>query len=484
MSDQPRPPLNAGLGHAPFGRLDDQACRRLHGASLEVLDRTGVLLFHQPAIDLLHQAGAAVSDGNRVRIPPNLVEQALTTVPCSVDLYDRHGQPAITLDGQRNYYGPGSDCLYILDHRTGERRTPVLADVVAGTTVCDALPNVDFVMSMFLPADIDSSVTDRYQMKVMLQTTTKPIAFVANDARGCVDAVEMAEAVVGGREALRRRPLVACYINVATGLRHNEEALQKLLFLAERGLPALYIPVVAAGATGPVTPAGAAATVNAGVLTGLVLSQLQREGAPLIVPGWAGGSLDMRTTVLPYCDPDATGAARSMARFYGLPAFDLCGSDSKAVDQQAAAEAALTILHTSLDGPSLVHDLGYLESGMTGSLAQLLICHEIVRWVRRAGRPIEVNDGTLALDLIDEVGPDGQFLDGDHTLHHYRERWYPELFDRGDQTQWQSAGATTLAERASRRVEEILNTHEPAPLPDDIVVKLDAVIKRVEEDSD
>lgn len=480
MPDLPRTVLSAGGRHVPFGRLDDKACRRLHEASLEILDRTGVRLYHQPAVDLLKRAGASVSDGNRVRIPPDMVEQALKTAPHRVDLYNRHGERVIVLEGQRNYYGTGSDCLYILDHRTGERRKAVLADVTAGIAVCDALPEIDFVMSMFLPADIDSAVADRYQMKVMLETTTKPIVFVTNDAPGCVDAVEMAEAVVGGREALRQRPLVACYINVATGLRHNEEALEKLLFLAERGLPALYIPVVAAGATGPVTAAGAAAMVNAGVLTGLVLSQLQREGAPLVVPGWAGSTLDMRTTVLPYCDPDATGAARSMARFYGLPAFDLCGSDSKVIDPQAAAEAALTIFHTSLDGPSLVHDLGYLESGKTGSLAQLVICHEIVRWLRRAGRPIEVNDQTLALDLIDQVGPDGQFLDSDHTLRNFRQRWYPELFDRGDHSRWQTAGAATLIERAAGRVEEILNTHRPEPLPDDVVVQLDAIVRRAE----
>ena len=470
------------FGGVQYGRLSPEQCQKLHNASLEILARTGARLYDQEAIDLLKKAGASVSEGNRVRIPAGLVEKAFSTVPKRVALYNRHGQSPLFLEEGNCYYGAGSDCLNIIDHRTGERRKPVLQDVVEGITVCDALPHIDFVMSMFLPLDVGVMVSDRYQMEAMLNTTTKPIVFVTNEFSGCVDAVEMAEAVAGGAEALKLRPFVACYINVTTGLRHNEEALQKLLFMAEKGLPAMYIPVVVASISGPVTMAGSMALVNAGVLVGLVISQLKREGAPFIVPGWGAEGMDMRTMVNPYCAPDPKGIAHALGHHYNLPIFGLGGcSESKLVDQQAAAEAALTLMAETLGGAHLIHDLGYLESGLCGSLAQLVICNQIVDWLEHMMAPIEISEETLALDLIDEIGPDGQFLDTSHTLAHFRKRWRPDVFERDTYNGWLAKGGKSLAERAAERVEEILAEHQPEPLPDDAVQAIRAIVRRAEE---
>jgi trimethylamine--corrinoid protein Co-methyltransferase len=465
-----------------YSRLSLEQCQKLHNASLEILARTGARLYDQEAIDLLKAAGASISDGNRARIHAGMVEKAFTTVPKRVTLYDQQGANAIFLEEGNCYYGPGSDCLNIVDHRTGERRKPLLQDVIEGMVLCDALPHIDFVMSMFLPSDVDAMVSDRYQMEAMLNYTTKPIVYVTNEFSGCVDAVEMAEAVAGGPEALKSRPFAACYINVTTGLRHNREALQKLLFLAEKGLPALYIPVVLAGVSGPVTPAASLALANAGVLVGLVLSQLKREGAPFIIPGWGGEELDMRTMVNPYCPPDPKGMAHALAHFYRLPQFGIGGcSEAKLVDQQAAAEAALTLMAETLGGASLIHDLGYLESGLSGSLAQLVICDEMVSWLEHMFAPVEISDETLALDLIDDMGPDGQFLDTDHTMTHYKERWYPRVFERGNYDQWQAKGGTDLAARAAERVNQILAEHKPQPLPSGVVNQLRAIVKRAED---
>ncbi len=472
-------------GGGQYSRLSPEQCQKLHNASLEILSRTGAQLHDQEAIDLLKKAGATVTDGNRVRVPAGLVEKAFTTVPKRVTLYDRNGQPALYLEESNCYYGTGSDCLHIVDHRTGERRSPVLQDIVEGMTVCDALSHVDFVMSMFLPMDVDPMSSDRYQMEAMLNHTTKPIVYVTNEFSGCVDDVEMAEIVAGGAEALKLRPFAACYINVTSGLIHNQEALQKLLFLADKGLPALYIPVVDCGINSPVTPAAGMALVNAGVLLGLVLSQLKREGAPFIIPGWGGEGLDMRTMVSPYCPPNSKGMAHALAHHYNLPQFGIGGcSESKLVDQQAAAEAALTLMAETLGGANLIHDLGYLESGLSGSLAQLVICDEMVGWIEDMMAPLEISDETLALDLIDELGPDGNYLDTDHTMEHFRERWYPTVFERGNYDQWQAKGAKTLEQRAVERVEEILAEHKPEPLPEDVAQAVHAVVERAEAQSE
>lgn len=465
-----------------YRRLSDSQCEKLYHACLKVLERTGVRVFEQEALDLLKKAGAHISDGNRVRIPNGLVEKAFSTVPKRVTLYDRHGQPAIPIEDHRSFFGTGSDCLHIIDHRTGERRDSVLQDIIEGMTLVDALPNLDFAMCMFLPSDVPAAVLDRYEMEVMLNYTAKPIIFVTTEFSGCIDAVEMAEAVVGGPDALRLKPITAPYINVTTGLIHNEEAVQKLLYMAGKGLPATYIPSTQGGATAPVTPAGALVVAQTGVLTGLVLSQLKREGAPFIMPGWGGNMLDMKTTVQPYADPDKRTLVLDYGHYLQLPMFALAGcSESKVVDQQAAAEAAMTLMSDVLAGGHLIHDLGYLESGLTGSLAQLAICNEIVGWLEHLTHNIEISDETLALDLIDEIGPDGYYLECDHTFEHFRERWYPTIFERDNYEGWLAKGGQTLGERAAAYVEGILSEHQPVPLPDDVAEALRAITRRAEE---
>ena len=461
-----------------WDRLGTATAARLEEAARDILERTGVEIPVPEALDLLRNAGARV-DGSRVRIPEPLVTWALGTAPKEVTLHDRAGRPAIRLAGNAAFFGTGSDCLNVLDHRTGERRRPTTADLLEGLTVADALPNIEFIMSMFLPADLDQTLADRHQAAEMLARTRKPIVLVTYELAGMLDALEMAELVAGGRAALAERPQVAVYINVTRGLLCNEDAVRKLLACAERGVPALWIPVTSGATTGPVTLAGTTAVNTAGILAGVVLAQLAREGAPVVVPGFGGDSLDLRTMVDPYCGPEPKGVAASLAHRWGLPMFSLGGgSDSKDVDGQAAAEASLTMLADALAGGHLIHDSGYLESGLTFSLTQLVICDEIAGWIRALRRPVDVSDEALALDLIDELGVSGSFLETDHTLAHYRERWYPGLFDRRGFAPWRDGGATTLAQRAAGRVDEILQRHVPVPLEPDVETAVRAVVER------
>lgn len=461
-------------------RLSEAECQKVHEGSCEILERVGVRLDLQEAQDLLKRAGAKIKDDGRVCLAAGLVEKALKTAPKEVALCDRNGQPVMPVKDRFCYYGPGSDCLNIIDHRSGKRRKAVLEDITEGIRLCDALGNIDFVMSMVLPSDIDTTIADRYQMEAMLSNTEKPIIYVAYEYEGCVDCVAMAETVAGGEEALRKKPNVACYINVISGLHHNQDALQKLLFLSAKGLPALYIPSSTGGVTSPITPAGSLVMDYAGVLIGLVLSQLVREGAPIIVPGMPPGQLDMRTMVSTYCEPER-GHSQAMAHYYGLPMFSLGGAtEAKVVDQQAAAEAALTLMSETLAGGNIIHDLGYLESGLTFSFAQLVICTEIVSWIKGFMKEIPVDDESLALDVIAERGPEGQYLDAEHTRKHFRERWYPDLFERKTYDMWASEGGKNLVERASERIAHILPNHKPEPLPPEVVEKLRQIVARAQ----
>src|SRR5512143_127720 len=464
-------------GPLQFRKLSDDKLEKIHAASLEILERTGVRLYESRALDLLKRKVATVEDGNRVRIPRALVEWALATAPKQTTLYNRHGDAAMVLEGYNMYYGTGSDCPNVIDLRSGERRPGTLQDIVEATTICDALPNIDFLMSFCIANDLDPQTYDRHQMRAMLMHSIKPILFVTLDFAGCVDAVHMAEAVVGGPEALQRKPLCACYINVSNALRHNQEALQKLLYLAEKGLPTTYTPVVLRGATGPVTAAGAIALANAGELAGLVIAQIVQEGAPVILTGGVNDMLEMRTAIDCYSDPTNRVMLVEMAHRYDLPIFGLTGcSDSKLPDQQAAAEAALSLLLESLAGAQMAHDVGYLDSGMTNSIEQVVICDEIIAYTRHFVQDLEVNDETLALDLIDKIGPDGDFMSNKHTKKHFREDWYPQLFERRNYDGWMKAGGKSLRERAQEKALDILEHHQPEPLPASIQQELDTIV--------
>jgi trimethylamine--corrinoid protein Co-methyltransferase len=224
--------------------------------------------------------------------------------------------------------------------------------------------------------------------------------------------------------------------------------------------------------------AGSNATRLAGALAGLVIAQLKHEGTPVFIPGWGALALDMRTAVQIYTGPDHQGVAQAMAHHLDLPMLALGGAtDAKLVDQQAGIEAALTLMFDAVVGSQLVHDIGYLESGLSGSLAQIVICDEILTWVKRALHPVEINAETLALELIHETGPDGQYLDKKHTVRHFRDQWHPLLFERYNYEGWVNKGSKTLAERAAERVNEILNTHITEPLPEKVKEALRAIVE-------
>ncbi len=450
----------------------------LHQASLEILERTGMRFHAAEAVELFGRAGAPVTDGSQVRIPPHLVERALQTVPKNITIFDRNGRRAMALGGHRSYYGPGSDAAYIYDPETGERRKAVMADVVAGARLAEALPNIDFVMSQFMPADVPVQRYERLQMAAMLQESTKPIVFVGLEKMSTIYAVEMATAVAGGIEQLARYPFVINYVNFTSPFVHNQESVERLLYAAERNLPSIYTPGRARGSEVPMTEAGAIALVNAGQLAGLVLSQLKREGSPFIWASPNAGGLDLRSMVSLYAAPDAGPAAWDVAQHYGVPIFGFAGvTDAKVFDAQAAAETTLTLFEAALFGANLIHDIGLMDNAMTGSLELVVFSDEVIGWLRRYLRRLDISQETLALDVIQQVGPDGHFLDTEHTLRYVRDTWMPTLFDRRAYHRWAADGGLTTQQRATRRVREIVRDHRAEPLSAGVTRALTEIIE-------
>jgi trimethylamine--corrinoid protein Co-methyltransferase len=279
----------------------------------------------------------------------------------------------------------------------------------------------------------------------------------------------IAAAAVGGADALRSRPFIIHYGEPISPLIHSPLGVDKLIFCAERGIPAAYVSGASAGATMPAPLGGAIALANAECLSGLVIHQLVAPGAPFIY-GANVSVIDMATLGYVYGGPEfslTNAAFADLARHYRLPVWGLAGaSDAKTVDAQAGLEAMCSIMTAILARGNLVHDLGYIESGLTSSLEMVVVCDEIIEMLKILYRGVPTDRDRLALDVIDEVGPGGQFLDTDSTLRYFRtEHFMPRLLNRQNFTRWSQSGAQNLADRANARAREILSSHCPPPLP-------------------
>jgi trimethylamine---corrinoid protein Co-methyltransferase len=363
-----------------FSVLTDRQKQDIHLAALEILRRTGIRFFHPGALEMLKKAGAFVSDGNLVKFPARLVEAALASAPGRVVMCDRNGKASMFLEGTRASFGTGSDCLNLLDPRSGEHRLFVEKDLAEAYRLCDALPNISFVMSVGLPSDVDSRISYDVQMVHMLENTIKPLVIVTNDLASCRRAIEMAAVVAGGHEALREQQHILLYSEPSSPLKQSETAVDKLILMAERELPVVHSPGPQMGAVAPITMAGGLVMSLAEILSSLVVHQITRPGAPFVF-GAGIHHMDMKATQICYASPEfqlTKAAIAELGRWYGLPTWGYAGcSDAKVMDEQAAAEAMLSVVMAQLSGGNLIHDVGYMESGLTCSYEMIVLTDEL-----------------------------------------------------------------------------------------------------------
>lgn len=453
-----------------FAVLSQSQLKDIHLAALEILRRTGIRFHHQEALDLLRGAGAFIADSDLVKFPASLVEDAIASAPERVIMCDRDGRPAVYLEDTRSYFGTGSDCLNFLDYETGAHRKFTQDDLIRGYRLCDALPNIHFVMSIGIPTDADEDAVYATQMALMLEHTSKPIVFVADDRASCQRCIDMAAAVAGGHEALVEQQHVLLYSEPSSPLQQSETAVDKLLLMADYRLPIVHSPAPLMGGTGPITMASGLAMALAEILSSLVLHQLKQRGAPFVF-GAGLHHMDMSSAQICYASPEfqlTKAAIAQFGRWYRLPTWGYAGcTDAKVLDEQAALEAMLSVLTAKLGGSNLVHDVGYMESGLTTSYEMIVLTDELIALTDNLMKGIEVSQETLLLDEVDRVGPGGHFLDTDQTLSRFRDFWYPGLLDRQRRPEWLAAGGTTLGQRLNQRVKEIIAEHEPVPLAEE-----------------
>lgn len=468
-----------------FQMLSDDQIEEVFYAALDVLERTGTRIHSEEALALLEGASCQISDGDLVRIPSSLVKESLNTTPNRIVVAGRDRRKRICLEKNKFYFGTGSDCPSLVDPYTDKVRKYTFDDVYNAARVSDALPNIDFHMSLGLTSGVLPQTYDRPQLLAMLKGTSKPLVITAVDREGLADQYAMACAVLGGPEEFAKTPLFVIYIEPSSPLTNSVEAVEKILYAAETGIPAIYTPCIMAGGTGPVTLAGTMVQALAEYLTGVVMAQLKCKGAGVIMGG-VNSPMDMATSILSYGAPElalVSAAMTDVSKWLGVPMFSTAGcSDSKVLDQQAAIEATLSITIAALSGANLIHDVGYLESGLLGSFDMLVMSDEVIGMAKRILRGVTVTPETLATDVIEQVGPGGHYLTQEHTRTHFRtEFWLPSLIDRQMRRTWEAGGQKTMAERIRARVVDILEHHDPMPIAAGVETRLKELVAEAED---
>jgi len=454
-------------------------------ASLQVLENAGMQLHHEEARQLLEAAGCAVEADQRVKIPRDQVLKAIESAPENIPIFNRLGEAVMDLGGRRAYFGTGSDLMYAFDVGKGARHLTQMDDIARAAKVCDALANIDFIMSFAHPHEIAPKMAYLESFGCMAANSIKPIVNTADGRNDLKVMWEISSLFRGGEKDFRDKPYTIHYAEPISPLKHPFSSVDRLIFCAEVGMPVIYSPAPIAGSTAPMTIAGHVVQGLAECLFGLVIHQLKAVGAPFLM-GIGPAVLDMSTSQCSYNAPEylmAYLAAVEMSHHLNLPNWGYAGtSDSQLPDGQATFEAGLLSYMSLVAGSNLNHDVGYLDFGLTGSLDMLVIMDEIIDQLRRMQQGIPVDDETLAVKVIQEGAHQGEFLSHPHTLTHLRTtQWRPQLINRMGHDQWDQAGRKDLLTKAHERLDQILDSHQPQSIDAATAEAIQACLDRYEE---
>ncbi len=458
-----------------FRVLSDDQIEQIFYAALEVLERTGGMIYHEEALELFRDSHAVVK-GNHVRVPPYMIEEALNFYPRKITLRGRNNVRSLHIQKDTVTFGTGSDLPFTHDRKTGERRRTTYQDVTNAAKLVDALSHYDFFMSHGIVGDAPNPQTyDRHQFMAMLEGCTKPMVLTSVDGEGLEDLWKMGCLVQGGEEEFRLNPLFVAYIEPISPLKNDKTAVEKLLFAAKKKLPAMYTPCPSSGATAPATIAGMLVQSLAETLMAVVLCHLKSPGTPLIMGG-VTTLLDMKYSTYSYGAPElslASAANTDISKWLNLLMFSTGGcTDSKILDEQAAAEQMMNLFYSYLSGANLIHDVGYMDHGTNASLESLVMNEEMMGMVKAFGKGINTDDDHLALELIEKIGPAGEYVTSGHTFDHWKEWFMPKLQDRSDYETWKQNGSKTMLDRVKERTQHLLDTYEPEPLDEKLKKEL------------
>jgi len=463
--------------------LSEDEIETIHNASLQVLENTGVKVMSRKALDILKEAGAKVDYGkNHATIPRNLVEEALKRAPKTIKYGARNPEYDFVLNKKEVHFTTCGAPPCIIDWETGERRTSTNEDLARWTRIADYLNNVHVVWPSMTPSDVPAPMQNLTALVTCLKNTEKHVEHEALNARDAQYQIEIAAAIVGGREQLKKRPIISGVQCPISPLTYEKGITEGAIEYAKAGVPVVVLPMPLAGETAPATLAGTVVVNNAENLGNLVMLEFASPGAPVLY-GSASAIANPRTGAYSPGTPERAiiqMALAQLAYHYKLPCeISSANCDCKVPDVQAGFERTMNLTTAMLmSGIDIIIGLGAIDAANAMSPELLVIDNEIIDGIRRLSRGFEVNDDTLALDVIDKVGPGGIFFGQKHTLEHYKnEFWLPKISDKDTFETWRKIGSKTMDKVAREKVREILATHKPESIPKAVEREISQIYK-------
>ncbi len=451
----------------------------IHRKSVEILFETGFCVPDADVLTRLEKADFLVDrDTQMVRIPPQILESALSTLPKNIKLFDRQGKIPSPYEQRSCFMGAGTP-VNVLDLENGERRSATRQDVQQLVTIQDALPMVDIVRPTVTATD-QGEFSDLVEIAELLRHTGKPVVHRVLSPERVEPAVEMLAAVAGGEDALRAHPNFATlYCPISPGY-FTPENIGCMLRWAEYGVPITLLSMAMGGASAPVTLLGELIVINCDIVAWIAALQTLYPGTPLLY-GSVSAVLDMRTGLLPLGAPErglVNSGAAIMGDYYGIPA--MCGglsSDAKQLDSQAGAEKVLTALPLLKEGAEIIYGVGATDAGSSISYTQMVLDNEIIAGLRRIAQGWGEQQVDEEVALIKANTPRGNFLKENHTRQNYDQHWQPEIFSRDAYETWQEDGRT-IEDLCRQKARDILTSHQPDPLPAKVETEMEQILRR------
>jgi len=462
--------------------LSTDLAEKIVSEGRRLLETKGVTLHHDALLKRFADEGCRVDlEAKHVWFTQEIIDRSLTAAPSGIELWNIAGTEYCDLSGDNSHYTPGSAGIKILEHETQRMRLATVDDMVRYSRLVDRLRNIDYSATAVVPSDVPEGVDDSIRLYALLLSTTRPVVTGAFSIAGLDVLRDLQLAVRGTREALRKKPFTIFSCCPTSPLKWSDVTSDNTMKCAELGIPVEFISMPLAGLVAPITLVGCLIQHTAETLSGVIISQTSRPGAPVLYGG-SPGSFDMRTMAASITSLEAQMvdcAYAQIGKYLGLPTQAYIGlSDSKFLDGQAGFESGTGIYLATLAGVNSLSGPGMLYFESCQSLEKLVLDNEICGMARRLAAGIEPREDFPCDALFDQLLEDKELLTAEHTLKHFREEHYipGDVIDRtqiGDS----DAGYPTLIERAHAEVERMVSEYAaPAVLSPDQIKNLDNVM--------
>jgi trimethylamine:corrinoid methyltransferase-like protein len=459
--------------------IPESIAELVHEKAVEILEEIGFCVPDDNILSLLSTAGFPVNqESQMVQITPDLLKEALESLPRDVLLYKRNGMSLPQFGVESCFMGAGTP-VNVFDLDTGVHRESTWKDVRQLVTIQDALPQVDIVRPTVTATDLGVS-SDLVEIAESLLNSEKPVVHRTLSSERVDAAAEMIFAVAGGAAAFREKPNFATvYCPISPGY-FTSENIHCMLRWAAHGVPITLLSMAMGGASAPATLLGELIVINADILAWIVALQILYPGTPILY-GSVSAVLDMRTGLLPLGAPERgmiNSGAAIMGHYYSIPS--MCGglsSDAKELDAQAGFEKVNTAIPLLQQNASIIYGVGATDAGSTISYTQMVFDDEIIAGIRRMWQGIPLHDVSEEVALIKSLTPRGNFMSAKHTLRNYKQHWYPNIISRDTYETWKEKGET-IESLCRRKAQEILANHHPTALPANVESEMEYIIRR------